>query len=258
MATPSDNQNLQLVTLVAPLQTTESGSGTFLGLASDGNQYWIKAPNNPQGVRTLAAEVVVHGIGALIGAPVCRTALVNIPISMNSLNWWFTPQHKLTGGIGHGSLNVDSVIVSDEWTTYSARDNNRARQAQVFALWDLCMGGDPQWLHDTSDDYSIWTFDHGFWLGGDGDWSSESLKRVRTSPWQYDLDPSVASAAALRDAATAVDALDRDAIRSVTQSVPIEWGIPSSDLSILADMLYLRTDGVAKRLATAAKNSSYD
>ena len=246
--------------LVSVLTPTTSGSGTFLGLASDGEKYWVKAPNNPQGPRTLAAEVIVHGIGNLLGAPICKTALIEIPISMT---YQFAPQHRLHGGIGHGSRDIPAALVSENWSTFSSRDNNRHRQALIFGLWDLCMGGDQQWLHDITEGYTIWSFDHGFWLGGEGDWSSESLRKTGTSPWLYDrepgdLDPAVASARALRTAALAVHALDREAIRAVTASVPIEWKIPYADLATAADILFLRAEGVAERLTEAAAHTNFD
>lgn len=214
MPLPPTDMPLPRVRLVTPLVSTTSGSGTFLGLASDGNKYWIKAPNNPQGPRTLAAEVIVHGIGNLLGAPVCQAALIDIP---DSMDYRFTPQHRLRGGIGHASRDISHVVVSEEWSTYASRDSNRERQALLLCLWDLCMGGDQQWLHDTTDSYSIWSYDHGFWLGGEGDWSGESLRNVGISPWLYDrypgdLDRGIASAQALRAAARAVLSLDQEAI----------------------------------------------
>src|SRR5690606_25854479 len=70
------------VSLTAFVRGTDSGAATFLGLASDGNAYWIKAPNNPQGSRSLIPERVVTHIGMVIGAPVRPIALVDIPDGM--------------------------------------------------------------------------------------------------------------------------------------------------------------------------------
>lgn len=260
MPPSTTNSAVPRVTLVAAVESTQSGSGTFLGLASDGNKYWVKAPNNPQGPRTLAAEVIVHGIGQLIGAPVCHTVFVDIP---DSMTYQFTPQHRLHGGIGHGSRDISPTVVSEEWSTHTARDNNRVRQAFLFGLWDLCLGGDQQWLHDTSQSYSIWSYDHGFWLGGEGDWSVKSLQSVGTTPWLYDrvrgdLDPGVASARGLLAAAEAISGLDRSTFRAVTQTVPVEWKIPSTDLISAADILFLRAEGVAARLAQAATRTNFN
>ncbi|MBF4568522.1 hypothetical protein ITJ57_07030 [Plantibacter sp. VKM Ac-2880] len=202
----------------------------------------------------MAAEVIVHGLGVLIGAPVRQIALIDVPRDMR---WRFTPQHSLEGGVAHGSLNLESVIESDDWSTYSSSDNNRERQAHILALWDLCMGGDPQWLHDVTADYTIWSFDHGFWLGGEGDWDLASLSRRATDPWQYDLDAGVASASGLRSAASGVLSLDRAAVHRIVESIPVEWQIPSDELSQVADILYLRVEGVANRLEHAATRSNF-
>jgi len=246
---------LPRVRLVAPLRRTESGSGTFLALASDGRQYWVKSPENPQGNRTLVTEIVVQGVGALLGAPVVPTALVDIPPRMT---YSYTRQDRLHGGLGHGSLNVSTVIQSDAWSDFSSHDDNRNRQARLLALWDLCMGGDPQWLYDVLDDYSVWSFDHGFWLGGEGDWDEGSLTRTATSRWDDELSAGIASAAGLRAAAEAVSSLTRDDLRGVVARVPVEWGATSRELVTLVDVLYLRADGVASRLLEAAERTNFD
>lgn len=240
--------------LIAPLRRSESGSRAFLGLASDGREYWMKAPNNPQGSRTLVAEVISYGVGHLIGAPVCEHAIVDIPRGMN---WEYGPALRLRGGIGHASLNIEDSIVADEWETYSAFDDNRNRQAFILALWDLCMGVDPQWLHRVVEDYSIWSFDHGFWLAGEVDWSVQSLRAVGLRPWQYDIDTAVASASGLRAAAERVQALTLTSIRAVTDLVPLAWDVSAEELLAVAEILSVRTDGVADRLREAADRSRH-
>lgn len=236
------------------MRKSNSGSGAFLGVASDGNEYWVKAPNNPQGPRTLVAETVCYGLGRAIGAPVCENALIDIPTGMD---WEYARGYRLRGGVGHGSLNVTDAIESDEWATYSARDDNRSRQASLFALWDLCMGADPQWLHKVVEDYTIWSFDHGFWLAGEVDWSIESLRAIGVKGWHYDIDAAVTSARALRGAAERVEALSAASIRAVTDLVPLEWSVTKQELSELADILLRRAAGVADRLRDAADQSRY-
>jgi len=249
-----EGYELSRLRLVAPLRRSESGSRAFLGLASDGREYWMKAPNNPQGPRTLAAEVICSGIGRAIGAPVCESSLIDFP---DTLNWEYGPALRLKGGIGHASLNIEESIVADEWETFSGLDNNRNRQALIVALWDLCMGVDPQWLHRVVADYSIWSFDHGFWLAGEVDWSVDSLRTVGLRPWQYDLDIAVASAGGLRAAADRVEALTLASIRVITDVVPLAWDTTSEELLAVAEILSLRTDGVAARLRIAADQSRH-
>lgn len=248
---------LPRISLVAAYRKSESGSGAFLGLGDDGREYWVKAPNNPQGNYTLAAEVVVHGLGRLLGAPMPETALLQIP---DSMRFEYAPARRLKGGVGHGSQNIQPAIVADEWETYIALDGNRERQAVIFGLWDLCMGGDPQWIHNPAEDYSIWTFDHGFWLGGESsdDWSADSLRSIGTTPWQYDLDPGGLSASALVRTADKIASLTADQVQSIISDVPLEWAIRHEDLDALCDLLIKRAAGVSGRLIRAASESRHE
>ena len=245
---------LPVVELVAPLEPAGTGAEAFLGLASDNQLYWIKAPDNPQGSRSLIAEVVAYGLGRVLGAPVPSNALVKIP---DNLGWRFKDGRTMKAGTGHASLDVPYAVVSDDWATYSDMDDNRHRQAFIFATWDLCMGGDPHWIHQVSADHSIWTIDHGFWLATETDWDLKSLRQIGVRPWQYDLDPSVASATALEQAAESVEGLSLDAIRSITDDVPLDWGTSRAELEELASLLFVRAEGVAERLRRAARQSQH-
>jgi hypothetical protein len=242
------------VDLVAPLQLTQSGSGTFLALASDGNKYWTKPPGNPQGDRTLVSEIIVAGVGTLLGAPVVPTALVDLPAG---LDFAYTAQHKLRSGVGHGSLDVESAVQDDAWDSYSSRDDNRRRQARLLALWDLCMGGDAQWLYSALDDFSIWSFDHGFWLGGEGEWTIESLNRSHGVSWAVDLDAGIASSSALRQVAAVVASLEPTPLLEVVARVPVEWGASEEELHVVVDALLARADAVSRRLLDAAAQSNF-
>ncbi|RTL62472.1 MAG: hypothetical protein EKK42_31680 [Pseudonocardiaceae bacterium] len=117
------------------------------------------------------------------------------------------------------------------------------------------MGVDPQWLHQVVADYSIWSFDHGFWLAGEADWTTDGLRKVGVRPWQYDLDVAVASAEALRAAADRVQALTLASIQAVTDEVPLAWSVTREELSVVADLLFVRAEGVAQRLRSAADQS---
>jgi hypothetical protein len=220
----------------------------FLAIADDGRQYWVKAPNNPSGTRGLIAERVVYGLGEILGAPVPESVLMEIPPSMP---WEVVPGIRLRAGIAHGSLNIEPVVVHEDWGTYASHDHNRDRQAVIVALWDLCLGEDAQWLHHLDDDMSIWTFDHGLWFGGGADWTVNDLERVGTQPWAG-LDAGVASKSSLLAVADRLDALDLDTFRAVTAQVPVGWDTSAEEMSELASILFVRAESVVARLRTAA------
>jgi hypothetical protein len=256
MQSPGDRFMLPTLGVVSllPHSTTGGGSGAFLALLSDGQPYFVKPRDNPQGNHTLVAEVVAYGLGRAIGAPVCEGALVEIP---SALSFEYAPGRRVHPGIGWGSRAVEPAFVSETWSEFRAKDSNRTRQASLVALWDLCMGGDPQWLHAVSHEYSIWSFDHGLWLANEGSWNLTQLRDSVDRSWS-DLDPRGLDALELRSVAGRLDALTSERFQEVCRAVPLEWGVTAEELSELANLLYLRSQGVVQRLmiaATQADNS---
>jgi hypothetical protein len=173
------------------------------------------------------------------------------------MRWKYTNQDRLAGGIGHASLDLSSGLVMDEWTPFSGHDDNRSRQARLVALWDLCLGGDAQWIFDPLSDYSIWSHDHGLWLGIESDWGTAALERIGVRPWDFDLDPAVVSASALRAAASAVERLEAEQIREIVQRVPLEWKVNLAVLDVISDLLYIRVEGVVQRLLAASDKTTF-
>ncbi len=246
-------QHASTVTLTAVLRQTESGAAAFLGLGSDGNRYWVKAQNNPQGSRSLVPERIVTNIGRVIGAPVRPIALVEIPPALDHA---YAPGYRLRPGLAHGSLDVGQCKVVDDWAGISGRDGNRTRVAYLSALWDLCLGNDPQWLAEFAADAAVWSYDHGFWFAGEVDWNIESMRRVAVTPW---VAPSIemASCEALNRAAAAVESLTLHELTRIALDVPRGWGASAEELSSVAGILFERARGVADRLRETAEQNRF-
>lgn len=67
------------VVLRAPLEKhKKGGSGSFKGLGTDGNRYWIKPLNNNQDPRVIITEQIVARAGEIISAPCCPVRLIGI------------------------------------------------------------------------------------------------------------------------------------------------------------------------------------
>jgi hypothetical protein len=81
--------------------------------------------------------------GALIDAPVCEVAVIEIPPELEGAE--FRPGFALQPGLASGSRHVEGVLEHRN-LVHLEDDDNRARHAGVFALYDWCWGADDQWF----------------------------------------------------------------------------------------------------------------
>ncbi|MBS1905483.1 MAG: hypothetical protein JST33_02715 [Actinobacteria bacterium] len=244
------------IVLRAPRERARSsGAGAFLGLADDGRTYWVKVPGNPQGDQVLVNEVIVGELGRLIGAPVRERVLIRIPPSIS--RWDMFPAGRSDAPlIAHGSLHVPGAIDDDD-LRYTRRDDNARRQSAMVALWDLCLGEDPQWLYETTAAYSMWSYDHGLWFTtGEGDWEESVLRRLVTTDGTFPHIPTGLDRRRLLDVADAILGLTPEALLSVMSAVPVEWGTDDRSLEAMAWFLFRRREPVAQRLRRHAEAPS--
>jgi hypothetical protein len=214
-----------------------------------GRRYWIKVIGNPQGDQVLVTEQLVSAAGRLIEAPVRQTAVVQIPEEL--AGWRYGEFQTLRAGVAHGSLHLESADVIDE-LLYTARDDNARRQPALAALWDWCLGEDEQWLYDVSEDRSIWTFDHGLWLGGGFGWSGDQLEVDVDTAWPWNGSPEGMDPRAFMSVADRLEAVTQEDLLAVVGCVPLAWDVPQFDLETVAWMLYRRREDVAARLRAIA------
>ncbi|GAA1592189.1 hypothetical protein GCM10009804_55630 [Kribbella hippodromi] len=236
---------------MAPVRTTDSGAAAFLGIAESGNQYWIKPLGNPQGDQILVTEQLVAAAGRLIDAPVRPTALVTVPHEL--AGWKYGETQRLASGVAHGSLNLPSADVVDE-LLYTFHDDNQRRQPALAALWDWCLGEDEQWLYDLDDDRSIWSFDHGLWLGGGFGWSGDQLERDVGVDWSWDESVIGMDKAAFHEVADRLHAVTVQQLLEAVACVPTAWQVPQFELETVAWLLYRRRTQVAVRLRDAGRS----
>lgn len=238
------------LTLVAPVKPSATGgSGSFLGRCDDGKLWWIKPPNHLQGGKVIVTEQVIGRLGLLIGAPVCPVRCVKI--TSDSVGWEFRPGRHLVEGVGHASAHVEGVTELRELTRRQ-EDDNRARHAGVFALWDWCWGTDDQWLYAAPKDEALHSHDHGHFLPGGHNWTEEQLvlhvDSQNPRPWvTAGLD-----AAELRRIAATLDDIDRCAIVNVLRHVPLNWPATGKELEALGWFVERRAPAAAGRLRALA------
>nr|WP_152225496.1 HipA family kinase [Arthrobacter citreus] len=226
-----------------------------MGLATDGNSYWVKYLGNAHGIDSLIAERVVEALARKLSAPMRPSMLVEVPPSL--LRHPELLSSGIQAGVAHGSLLLGTCqerTVLDS----AARDGNAARQPRFIALWELCYGEDGQWLYDRSGEEQVWSFDHGYWItGGEPAPLTPADLEVTVNqkrPWYGSvrgMDPGaflgVADDLALLSVTDFIDAV---------ASVPVAWGVPDSLLETLAWWLHYRRKHVVTRMRALATEAA--
>lgn len=243
-ATPQPDPSLQLRAIVQP--GGQSFASPFLGKCSDTRSWWIKPPDGTS--RSLVAEWVVGRLGILIGAPVCEVALVAIPSQL--LPCEYAPGRTLVAGVGCASRDLAGTPTEIRRVLqHRTDDDNKRRHAGVFALVDWFFGGDLQWLLDVDDDWALHSHDHGWYLPPGGpDWTVDAL-RATVGDARHTLgDTTGLDSVELGRLADAIESVTEDVIADVLKAVPVDWGIPTSDLDCLGWYIAERRSSVAARL----------
>lgn len=228
-------------------RSPDGGSGTFLAADTEGNQWWVKPQNNPQGGKVIVSELVVSRAGELIGAPVCRVAVAEIPDGL--AGWEFRSGRRIEAGLAPASMNVPDVTLSRSLEARD-RDDNRWRHAGILALYDWCWGEDDQWLYAESNDREIHSHDHGHFFPSGPRWTIDTLNGVIGDAHQprYALDGL--QPAHLGQLAKDLESIERETLAQIMNAVPAEWPAIDEELVGLGNFLEIRAPHVAARLRT--------
>ena len=239
----------EIPVIEVPLQPSpQGGSGAFLAADGDGKQWWVKPLNNQQLGKVIVTEHVVGRVGSLIDAPVCEVAVVELPDEISG--WEFRPGAHVEAGLAHGSAAIHPVS-EDRSLVHRDRNDNQRRHAGIFAVYDWCWGGDPQWLYSETNDLMIYSHDHGWYFPEEGnDWSEATLTaradEERVLSWPTDgLD-----SAEVNRLAGALDAVARADLVEILSQVPLSWPATTIELEALGWFLERRAPQVARRLTS--------
>jgi hypothetical protein len=206
------------VRAVAALRRSSSGgSGSFLVRADDGERYWCKVLNNPQGSELVPInDQVVARLGQRIGVAVPEPRLVEIPQDL--AGWEFRPGFALEAGFAHGGRAIEPVVETHQLSHRTSADN-AARHAGFFALHDWLGGSDPQWLIATNDGDRYYSHDHGHYFWGPG-WTPESLRANIDNPAPLEQPTDGLDATELVRLADELERLDREEIAAALANLP--------------------------------------
>lgn len=236
------------VTLRATLEAWHSGvSGAFKGVGSDNKVWWVKPPGQPNLGKALVTEYVVGAVGRLISAPTCNTSIISIPSTF--AGWHYRGNDVLIEGYGHATEHVEDAIEERQQLKYRSDDDNHRRHAGVFALHDWCYGSDQQWLHSTTNNMTIYSHDHGWYLPPTGpNWTSQDLIAAADTPNPLSQDSAGVDPGAFATAAEALESIARTDLVDMLTQVPTDWPVTDEELETLGWFLEYRAPIVAERI----------
>lgn len=235
------------VVIQTPLERSKrGGSGAFLGLASDGNRYWVKVIGGPQGDRVPITEQIVGRAGRLIDAPVRPVVTVYVPRAL--AGWEYRPGARLRRGFAHGSLALESCV-EERRLSDRMRDENSRRHVGYYGLFDWCWGGDVQGLLDLDDDRAFHSHDHGWFLPPVGQtWDEAQLRDRADADHELAEDGSGLDCVEVERVASALENVTRDGILEVVSATPRSWPVTDAELESVGAFLEARAPRVAERL----------
>ena len=235
--------------IVLPLQPSpRGGSGTFLAVDTEDREWWVKPLNNAQNERVVVTESIVGAAGRLIGAPVCETAIVYLPESLEG--WEFRPGRSLESGFAHASLAVEAAV-EDRQLRSRDDDDNRVNHVGVFALYDWCWGGDPQWLYSSAGENRIFSHDHGWYLPEVGPtWTEQALVHCVDEPHELNAPTVLLDQGEMSRLAGRLRNLTRTELCHALSDLPTEWPVTDNELECVGWFLETRAHPVAGRLET--------
>jgi hypothetical protein len=172
-------------------------------------------------------EYVLSKAGQLIEAPVCSVSLVRIPPEWAGEE--IRDGYALVPGIASGSADVDGVVDKKE-LLYRGEDDNAARHAGVYALYDWCWGSDDQWLYCADSDNAVHSHDHGHYLPSGPNWTVASLDASVDQDHTHPASPEGVSSAALDGFADSLEAVTRAQLGSSLNTVPPSWPVTYEEL----------------------------
>lgn len=238
---------LQLRLCAAP-NNSWSASGSFEAVGVDGETYFVKPPGRSDLGKSLVTEFIVAEAGKMIGAPVCDPVLVGITAAL--LPFEYQPGYFLEEGVGFATRAIPPVVVEERpFLRHRARDDNARRHVGVFALYDWCWGSDEQWLHHVSDDWRLYSHDHGWYFPPAGpEWSVSELLATASQSHELADDTTDLDAQTLADVAGNLRNVKRSGLVEILNRVPASWPVSDEELEALGWYLEARAEPVASRL----------
>lgn len=213
-----------------------SFSQPVLVACDDGNEYVAKGRHIG---RPLFTDHVVGRLGEILGAPVGRVVLVDIPAELINVS----PQMQhMTAGISHGTQFEPGC--SDRLGVQHVTDQvNRSRFAYLAILYGCVGSSDHQVIYKLDPPHTVYSVDHGHFFPGSTGWNAISLQQAEPAvPEPWVMQSCNMTPAELEQALCNLEKISDRVIAEVVAGPPNDWGVGDEDRVAVATFLARRRD----------------
>ncbi len=222
-------------------QRWESDSKPVLVTASDGNDYVVKGIHKG---RVLVNDRVVGLLGTLLGAPVGKVALIDVPQELISLQ---PEMGHMSPGISHGTAFLRGC--GDREGITHADGANRERFARLADLYGWAFASDHQVIYENAPPYTVHSVDHGHFFPGGPNWSEASLAGAGPAqPDQQIVTQANLTPDELRASLPQLEGVTDDELVEIVGGVPTAWGLTIPESVTLVSYLSGRRDQLCQQL----------
>lgn len=255
LSTPDNPKAVATVRSVEFIRRMRGASQPQLLRAQDGDYYIVKFQNNPQHVRVLSNEMLAARLALLIGLPVPRPVIVEVPSDLIEGNPQLTMEigvrrEPCAPGLHFGSsfpgVPGETLVVEflpDRLLQKVHNFDSAFVGAFVFDKWTCnCDGRQMIFTRAAGEErsiYSAWLIDQGFCFN-DGEWNfpASPIRSIYPRRIVYEKVHGLNSFAPYL---SAVENLEEEEIVECLAGIPLEWcGGDAVQLTKLAQKLYQR------------------
>lgn len=235
LATITPIKPAHFVTATAAIETHNENTSDrpVLWLCDDNKTYWCKSIEGCHAsAETLVNELITYEVGKLIGAPVPEWRIVITPEELLDAKISKTARPSRYPMFGSRQVNAvqEKFDEMGDVLDHIERDSNHTRVPHLVALWLLCNAADMQVGYDLTDDFTIWSFDHGAWLGSDS-WNRKlEMPNTAAGRPQISRIPRGTSSDAWLDARNSLTSLTIDKLAYIHSLIPPEWNVTYNEI----------------------------
>ena len=270
LPTPDNPKAVTTVRSVEFIRRMRGASQPQLLRAQDGDYYIVKFQNNPQHVRVLSNEMLAARLALLIGLPVPRPVIVEVPSDLIEGNPQLTMEigvrrEPCAPGLHFGSsfpgVPGETLVVEFLPDRLLQKVHNFASAfvgAFVFDKWTCnCDGRQMIFTRAAGEErsiYSAWLIDQGFCFN-DGEWNfpDSPIRSIYPRRIVYE---KVRGLKSFEPYLSKVENLKEEEIVECLSGIPLEWcGGETEQLGRLAQKLYQRRLQIRQAIVDA-KNCS--